>query len=212
MSVVWEAKCRLCRRAQQKLFLKGDRCVTRKCAIERETRQKPPGQHGEEKLNKKITQYGEQLREKQKLKRAYLLRETQFATYMVHAQRRRGVTGENLIQLLEMRLDNTVYRLGWAPSRGAARQMVSHGFITVNGKRVDIASCQTRQGDVIGIYSTKKETTLVVEALKRLAVAPRVEWLSMNLDTLEGTVLAMPKREQIVNDIMESLIVEFYTR
>ncbi len=212
MSVIWEAKCRMCRRAGRKLFLKGERCVTKKCAIEKEWRRKPPGQHGTERKDKKITEYAQQLREKQNLKRMYLLRETQFANYMVEAQRRRGVTGENLLQLLETRLDNTVFRLGWTSSRGAARQMVSHGYLSVNGRRVNIPSYQLRPSDVVTLREDKRETKMAVEAIKRLAVAPRPQWVAMDLNTLEGRVLALPTRDQIENDIEEQIIVEYYTR
>lgn len=212
MSVIWEAKCRMCRRAGRKLFLKGERCVSKNCAIEKESRRKPPGQHGGERRDRKVTQYALQLREKQNLKRMYQLRETQFANYMSEAQRRRGVTGENLLQLLETRLDNVVYRLGWTTARGASRQMVSHGFVAVNGKPVNIPSYQVRPNDVVTLREAKRGTKMAVEAIKRLAVAPRPQWLSMDLNTLEGRVVSVPARDQIEADIQEQIIVEYYTR
>lgn len=212
MSVIWISKCRYCRRAGQKLFLKGDRCSTRKCAMEKDARQKPPGQHGETALRKKVTEFGEQLLEKQKLKRMYQLRESQFSAYMSEATRRRGVTGANLLEILEMRLDNAVYRLGWAPSRGMARQMVSHRFFTVNGKRVNVPSYQVRPGDAIGVHESKRDATLVKEAIQRVATTAPPAWLSLDLETFDGKVLRPPARNEISADVNEQLIVEFYTR
>ncbi len=212
MSVVWEAKCRYCRRAGQKLFLKGERCFTRKCPMEKEARRKPPGQHGAEAARRRTTEFGEQLLEKQKLKRMYQLRERQFANYVQEAQRRRGVTGENLLQLLEMRLDNVVYRLGWASSRGQARQMVSHRFFTVNGRRVSIPSLALRAGDVVALHESKREKPIISEALQRVPVTRVPNWLSLNLQTYEATVLRPPKREEIDTNVRDHLIVEFYSR
>jgi small subunit ribosomal protein S4 len=212
MSVIWTSKCRYCRRAGQKLYLKGARCHTRKCAMERESRKKPPGQHGEEAARRRPTEYGQQLLEKQKLKRQYLLREKQFSHYMEEASRRRGVTGENLIQLLETRLDNVVFRLGWATSRGQARQMVSHGFFMVNGRRTNIPSFQLRPGDVVSLHPSKRETKLIDEAIKTVQTANVPKWLSLDYETFDGKVLELPQRSEVDNDINEQLIVEFYTR
>ncbi|MER3414064.1 MAG: 30S ribosomal protein S4 [Armatimonadota bacterium] len=212
MSVIWTSKCRYCRRAGQKLMLKGVRCHTRKCAMERESRKKPPGQHGEEASRRRPTEYGQQLLEKQKLKRQYLLREKQFSSYMEEASRRRGVTGENLIQLLETRLDNVVFRLGWASSRGQARQMVSHGFFNVNGRRTNVASFQTRSGDVIGLHPSKRDTRIIQEATKAVATANIPSWLLLDPESFDAKVLRLPERDEVQNDINEQLIVEFYTR
>ncbi|SRR5581483_9792676 len=212
MSVIWESKCRYCRRAGQKLFLKGDRCHTRKCAIEKEARKKPPGQHGETALRKKVTEFGEQLLEKQKLKRMYQLRESQFSAYMDEAVKARGVTGETLLQLLEMRLDNAVFRLGWAPSRGMARQLVGHRFFTVNGSRVNVPSYQLRPGDVVALHPSKREGSLIKDSIQRVAVTSPPVWLSLDTTSFEGKVLRAPARSEISADVNEQLIVEFYTR
>ncbi|MGI8924520.1 MAG: 30S ribosomal protein S4 [Fimbriimonadales bacterium] len=213
MSVIWEAKCRLCRRAGQKLFLKGDRCYTRKCQIERENRNKPPGQHGDNAMRgRRLTEFAEQLLEKQKLKRMYQLREKQFSAYMDEATRRRGVTGENMLQLLETRLDNVVYRLGWATARGLARQLVSHRFFTVNGKRVNIPSYQLRPGDVVALHESKRESAYIKETLQQMGVRSIPEWLELNSDSFEGKVLRPPTKGELNLEINEQLIVEFYTR
>ncbi|MCH8274590.1 MAG: 30S ribosomal protein S4 [Armatimonadetes bacterium] len=212
MSVIWAAKCRYCRRAGQKLYLKGERCYTRKCAIEKESRKKPPGQHGGSAIRRRLTEYAEQLLEKQKLKRMYLLREHQFAGYIKQAQRRRGVTGENILQLLEMRLDNTVYRLGWASSRGQARQLVSHRFFTVNGKRANIPSYQLRPGDVVALHKSKREHTFTKIAIERVATTTSPRWVELDAESFEGKVLHAPTRDEIDTQIKEQLIVEFYTR
>lgn len=213
MSVVWEAKCRLCRRAGQKLFLKGDRCYTRKCQIERENRNKPPGQHGGDAAKgRRLTEFAEQLLEKQKLKRMYQLRENQFAAYMDEASRRRGVTGENMLQLLETRLDNTVYRLGWASARGQARQLVSHNYFTVNGKRVNIPSYQLKPGDTVALHESKREKNYTKEALHNMAVHSVPPWLALDTQSFEGKLLRPPTKNELNVDVNEQLIVEFYTR
>jgi small subunit ribosomal protein S4 len=212
MSVTWESRCRYCRRAGQKLFLKGERCFTRKCAMEKESRKKPPGQHGEEAMRRKVTEYGEQLLEKQKLKRMYQLREGQFSDYMTEATRRRGVTGENMLQLLEMRLDNVIFRLGWASSRGMARQVVSHRFFTVNGKRVNVPSFQLRPGDTIGLHESKRETSFAKNAIERVNNTTLPAWLTMDTQSYEAKVLRAPTRGEIDAEVNEQLIVEFYTR
>ncbi len=210
MSVIWEAKCKLCRRAGVKLFLKGDRCYTRKCALER--RNFPPGQHGPRTRDRKLSEYGEQLREKQKLRQIYQLREAQFHRYVEEAQRQRGVTGEVLLRQLEMRLDNVVYRLGFATSRGQARQMVSHRFITVNGRRVNIPSYQVRPGDVIALHESKRDTVLGKQALARAAETNPPAWLRYDPETQQGVVVQPPEREQVDTNVDLQKIIEFYSR
>jgi small subunit ribosomal protein S4 len=202
----------MCRRAGQKLYLKGERCYTRKCAMEKEARKKPPGQHGDDAGRKKVTEFGEQLQEKQKLKRMYQLREGQFSDYMTEASRRRGVTGDNMLQLLEMRLDNVVFRLGWAPSRGNARQLVSHRFFTVNGRRVNVPSFQVRPGDVIGLHTSKRETTFAKGAIERVNTTTAPGWLTLDTTSFDGKVLHAPARNEIDTQVNVQLIVEFYTR
>jgi len=210
MSVIWESKCKMCRRAGVKLFLKGDRCYTKKCALER--RNFPPGQHGPRSRDRKLSEYGEQLREKQKLRQIYHLREAQFHRYVEEAQRARGVTGEVLLRQLEMRLDNVIYRLGFANSRGQARQMVSHRFITVNGRRVNIPSYQVRPGDVISIHESKRHTTLGKEALARAAEHNPPAWLRYDPNTMQGVVVQAPERDQIDTNVDLQKIIEFYSR
>lgn len=204
-------KCRLCRREGVKLFLKGERCYTKKCAIERESRRKPPGQHGAMAVNKKITDYGKQLREKQKLRRIYRMEDRPFRGYVDEAIRRPGVAGENLLQLLELRLDNVVYRLGLAVSRDQARQMISHGYFTVNGRKVNIPSYPLRPGDKVAVAPGKHDSEPIESNLAgRGANIPA--WLSFEMETLTGRVLARPTREQIDTDVEEQMIIEFYSR
>lgn len=210
MSVIWDSKCSMCRRAGVKLFLKGDRCYSKKCALER--RNFPPGQHGPRTRDRKMSEYGEQLREKQKLRQIYHLREAQFRSYVEKAQRARGVTGEVLMRQLEMRLDNVIYRLGFANSRGQARQMVSHKFITVNGKRVNIPSYQVRPGDVISIHDSKRSTALVKDALARAAEHTPPAWLSYDANQVQGVVLHAPSAEEIDTRVEMQKIIEFYSR
>jgi len=210
MSVVWDSKCSMCRRAGVKLYLKGDRCYTKKCALER--RNFPPGQHGPRTRDRKISEYGEQLREKQKLRQMYHLREAQFRRYVENAQRARGVTGEVLLRQLEMRLDNVIYRLGFANSRGQARQMVSHKFITVNGKRVNIPSYQVRAGDVISIHESKRSTALAKDALARAAEHTPPAWLAYDPSQVQGKVLHAPSADEIDTRIEMQKIIEFYSR
>ncbi|MDN5331575.1 MAG: small subunit ribosomal protein [Tepidanaerobacteraceae bacterium] len=200
--------CRLCRREGIKLYLKGERCYTPKCAIDR--RGYAPGQHGQ--MKRKLSEYGLQLREKQKAKRIYGVLEQQFKIYFEEASRRKGVTGENLLRLLECRLDNVVYRLGFAKSRAQARQVVRHGHIEVNGKKVDIPSYQVRPGDVIAVREKSRSLDLFKEMaeLGKGRVLP--EWLSVNYDTLTGEVLRYPNREDIDVPIQEHLIVELYSK
>jgi small subunit ribosomal protein S4 len=192
-----------------KLFLKGTRCNTPKCAYER--RQTPPGMHG--RGRQKRTEYGTQLREKQKLRRAYGVLERQFRLYFQRANQRKGITGEVLLQMLEQRLDNVVYRAGFATSRAQARQMVNHSLITVNGRKVNIASFQVREGDVIGCRSREATTGNVKATLAELGeayIAPA--WLEVDREKVEATVTRLPGRDDISIPINESLIVELYSK
>ena len=200
------ATCRLCRREGMKLFLKGDRCYTDKCAFAR--RSYAPGQHGADK--KKISGYGVQLREKQKAKRIYGVLESQFRTYYEKAERLKGITGENLLKLLELRLDNVVYRLGYGASRNEARQLVTHGHFLVNGKKVDIASYKVSVNDVI----TVSEKSRGSEKFKTFAENPKTlpKWLEANVENYEGKVVAEPTREDIDVPVNETLIVELYSK
>lgn len=198
--------CRLCRREGMKLYLKGDKCYTDKCPVVR--RGYAPGQHGQEK--KKLTNYGMQLREKQKLKRYYGVLERQFVRYYEEAERMKGITGENLLQLLERRLDNVVYRLGFAASRPQARQLVSHGHIEVNGKKVDIPSFLVKPGDVISVREKSRSMELIKNNLEVSRNVP--DWLELNKDAFEGRVVSLPRREHIDLPIQEHLIVELYSK
>lgn len=200
--------CRLCRRDGVKLFLKGERCYTSKCAIER--RKYPPGQHGQR--IRKLGNYGVQLREKQKLKRIYRVLETPFRNYFKEAVRRKGVTGELLLQLLETRLDNVVFRMGMGLSRRQARQLVNHAHFNVNGKKVNIPSYQVRPGDVIAVRETSKTCGAITEALAQTGGRRVPEWLTLDTGSMSGTVSARPTREQIDTQVNEALIVEFYSR
>ena len=206
-----DPRCRQCRREGDKLFLKGEKCV-KHCTLDKEKRRKPPGMHGSTFIQKKMTEYGQQLREKQKLRRMYRVLEGQFRAYMGEAERRRGVTGENLLQLLETRLDNVVFRLGLAASRAQARQLVSHRFFTVNGRRVNIPSYQVREGDVVGVHESKSQTGIMKEAREKAHTRPIPAWLEYNNTEMVGRVLALPTRDQIDTAIQEQLIVEFYSR
>ena len=198
--------CRLCRREGQKLYLKGERCYTDKCAIAR--RGYAPGQHGQGR--KKVSNYGVQLREKQKAKRFYGLLETAFRAYFEKAEKMSGITGENLLRLLETRLDNVVYRMGFASSRKEARQLVTHGHFTVNGKKVDIPSFLVSVGDVIKV----KEKSFSSAKFKELAEAATnvPNWVQVSFESLEGKVVSLPTREDIDIPIAEHLIVELYSR
>jgi small subunit ribosomal protein S4 len=211
MAINKDPRCRQCRREGEKLFLKGSKCVTH-CTLDKEKRRKPPGQHGSNVVQKKLTEYGVQLREKQKLRRIYRVMEGQFRSYLTEATRRGGVTGENLMQLLELRLDNAIYRLGLASSRAMARQLVSHRFFTVNGRRVNIPSYQLRPGDVIAIHESKSQTDAVKEIRARIHTRGLPEWLEMDNTNLVGKVVSVPTRDQINTDVEEQLIVEFYSR
>ncbi|MDN5344195.1 MAG: small subunit ribosomal protein [Clostridia bacterium] len=203
-----DSTCRLCRREGAKLFLKGDRCYSEKCAVGR--RSYAPGQHGQ--ARKKVSEYGLQLREKQKARRIYGILERQFRNYFVKAERMRGVTGENLLALLERRLDNVVYRLGFADSRAEARTLVRHGHFLVNGRKVNIPSYLVRQGDVIAVRAKSKESPRFKELAAAAAHRTVPAWLSADAAALEGHVLALPTREQIEAPVQEHLIVELYSR
>jgi small subunit ribosomal protein S4 len=190
------------------LFLKGDRCYTDKCAIKR--RNYPPGQHGQGRS--KNSAYGVQLREKQKVRRIYGLMENQFRGYFAEADRMKGVTGENLLSLLERRLDNVVYRLGFASSRSESRQLVRHGHFTLNGKKVDIPSIQTRVGDVIELRDKSRKIATINDALDAVARRGIPQWLELERDTYKGNLKALPVREDITTPIQEHLVVELYSK
>lgn len=200
------ATCRLCRREGMKLFLKGDRCYTDKCAFVR--RSFAPGQHGASR--KKLSDYGVQLREKQKARRIYGVLESQFRSYYEKADHMRGITGENLLVLLETRLDNVVYRLGFGASRSEARQLVNHGHFLVNGRKVDIASYRVSVNDVISVCERSKGT----EKFKTFIENPKTlpQWLEVNLEDYSGRVVAVPSREDIDVPVNETLIVELYSK
>ena len=200
--------CRLCRREGMKLFLKGNRCFTEKCAVEK--RNFPPGQHGKRRV--KLQGYGVQLREKQKVKRVYGVLENQFRLTFQEASRRKGVTGEMLLQSLERRLDNVVYRLGFAASRAQARQIVAHGHVTVDGRKVDIPSYEVKAGQVIGLKD-KMSKNVQVQAAVQLARGRGVAtWLATDAEALKGTVSNLPRRDEITLPIQEQLIVELYSK
>ena len=200
--------CRLCRREGCKLFLKGDRCYTDKCAIER--RDYAPGEAGRKRV--KESEYRMQLREKQKTKRIYGLLEKQFHHYYEMANRQQGVTGENLLRILESRLDNVVYRLGFAKSRAEARQQVRHGHITVNGRRVNIPSFRVRPGDLIAVAPKARDMLVIKSALISSERTQVPAWLEVDIEKLQGSVLSLPQRDQIDSDIREQLIVELYSK
>lgn len=200
--------CRLCRREGAKLFLKGDRCYSASCAMNK--RAVAPGQHGA--ARKKVTEYATQLREKQKAKRIYGVSEKQFHMYYVEADRRKGVTGENMLSLLERRLDNVVYRLGFGVSRSQARQLVNHAHITVNGKKVNIPSYIVKAGDVVAVKENKVNNTFFKQLKERKPNGIVPKWLEADMENLSGKVIALPVREDIGMDIREQLIVELYSK
>mgnify|MGYP001072360532 CR=1 FL=1 len=200
--------CRLCRREGIKLYLKGDRCYTGKCAIDR--RAYAPGQHGQSR--KKPTEYGIQLREKQKARRIYGVLEGQFRGYFEEANRQKGMTGENLLRLLERRLDNVVYRLGFAASRAEARQLVRHGHFAVNGRKVNIPSFLVRVGETVTVREESKDSPRIKGLLETLGQKTVPAWLSLDTTGLSGTVAALPAREDIDVPVQEHLIVEKYSR
>ncbi len=202
------AVCRLCRREGQKLFLKGERCYSEKCSIA--NRGYAPGQHGQGR--KKSSEYGLQLRAKQTARRFYGVQEGQFHHYFEVAERKPGVTGDNLLKILESRLDNVVYRVGFASSRAEARQLVGHGHFEVNGKRVDIASYLLKAGDEIAICEKAKSSDKIKAVVEANSARPVPEWISVDRENLTAKVIALPNREQIEAPVEEQLIVEFYSR
>jgi len=204
-----EAACRLCRRENLKLFLKGDRCYTDKCAFER--RSYPPGQHGQRR-GRKISDYGIQLREKQKVKRIYGVLEKQFRKYYTRADRQKGITGTNLLILLERRLDNIVYRMGFASSRNQARQVVRHNHFTVNGRKVNIPSYQVKIGDVIEVREKSRKSPFILEAMETVVRREMPSWLEVDGSNFRGIVKEFPNREVLTMPINEQLIVELYSK
>jgi small subunit ribosomal protein S4 len=207
MAVYSGPVCRLCRRDGVKLFLKGERCYTSKCAVER--RKYAPGQHGQKQ--RKLEEFGIQLREKQKLKRIYRLMERQFRNYFDEAVRRKGVTGEILLQLLESRLDNIVYRLGFGLSRRQARQLVNHGHFMVNGKRVNIPSYLLKPGDAVTVSPSGRQAGAIQDSVRTTAGRRTPAWLGVYPEELRGQVLSVPSRDQIDTQVEEQLIVEYYS-
>ena len=203
-----QSVCRLCRREGMKLFLKGDRCFSNKCAIER--RNFPPGQHG--KRRTKILGYGIQLREKQKVKRFYGLLEKQFRITFAKAERMRGVTGENLLSLLERRLDNVVHRLGFASSRAQARQLIRHGHVTMNGRKVNVPSMVVGAGSLVGIKERSRKNPLVEASVETAKGRGVPAWLELDAAQFQGKVVALPKREDVSVPVNEKLIVELYSK
>jgi small subunit ribosomal protein S4 len=209
MATYRDAKCRLCRREGEKLFLKGARCFTEKCAFER--RGYAPGEHGRDRRFK-VTNYGLQLRMKQKTRRIYGVLEAQFRNYFHKAEQKKGVTGENLILLLERRLDNLVYRLGFAPSRSASRQLVRHRHFTVNGRIVDVPSYQVRAGDEIRVRPGSKDLVAIQASLEANKGRDTMAWLSLDAEKLSGRLLEYPTRGNIPTKVSEQLIVELYSK
>ncbi len=201
-------KCRLCRRENMKLFLKGERCYTESCAFDR--RQYAPGQHGQGRS--KFSAYGEQLREKQKVKRLYGVLEQQFRNYFHKAAQKRGVTGENLIMMLESRLDNMAYRLGFAGSRTEARQLVRHGHFLVNGKKVDVPSYLLKPGDAVQLREKSRGIAKIKESLETAQQRGVPRWLELDAANFTGKIVALPKRDEITMPIREQLIVELYSK
>jgi small subunit ribosomal protein S4 len=201
--------CRLCRREDMKLFLKGERCYTDKCGYER--RSYPPGQHGQARRRKR-SDYGEQLREKQKVKRIYGIAERQFRGYYFKASRMKGVTGDNLIQLLERRLDNVVYRMGFASDHAEARQLVRHGHFKVNGRRVNIPSYLVRNNDAVEVGEKSRAVGRIVEALGAVERRGVPRWIELDKDAFKGVVKSMPARDDVTLPIREQLIVELYSK
>ena len=202
--------CRMCRRDGTKLFLKGAKCFTEKCPVEK--RNFPPGQHGQSKKQKKVVGYGLQLREKQKAKRIYFTLETQFRAYYQKASDKTGVTGELLLQQLETRLDNVCYRLGFATSRRQARQIVRHGHVQVNGRKVNIPSFQCKVGDEIAIRESSRQMVVLEESKNFSSGQRSVVWLDINRDGLTGKVLSLPTRQDVNLPVNEQLIVELYSK
>ena len=209
MATYREAKCRLCRREGGKLFLKGDKCYNGKCPFEK--RPMAPGAHGLASARKKVSEYGKQLREKQKVKRIYGVQEGQFRACYEKADRMKGITGENMLSLLERRLDNVIYRMGVGVSRAQSRQLVNHGHFLVNGKKVNIPSYIVKVGDVITVKEGK-DSNKYFEALKSTKGANTPKWLEFDVEKLQGKILALPQREDIDSQISEHMIVELYSK
>ncbi len=202
------AVCRLCRREGQKLFLKGERCYSEKCSVG--LRGYAPGQHGQGR--KKSSEYGMQLRAKQTARRFYGVQENQFHHYFEIAERKQGITGDNLLRILESRLDNVVYRVGFASSRAEARQLVGHGHYEVNGKRVDIASYLLKAGDVVSICEKSRASEKIKAVVEANSARPVPEWIDVDRNNLSARIIALPTREQIEAPVEEQLIVEFYSK
>lgn len=200
--------CRLCRREGMKLYLKGEKCYTEKCPVHK--RPQPPGMHGVSR--RKLSEFGVRLREKQKLRRIYGVHETQFKTYFLHAAKSRGVTGTRLLQLLETRLDNVVYRLGLAASRKEARQLVAHGHVAVDGRRVDIPSYQVRPGQRVSASEPQRPHPRMKELAEQAAGRRAPSWVEFDPARIEARVLALPAREEIDVPVQEQLVVEYYSR
>ena len=208
MSRYKDEQCRICRREGQKLFLKGSRCYTDKCSVTR--RNYAPGDHGQK--SKKLSEYGTQLREKQKTKSFYGVGEKQFRKYFEMAENKKGITGENLLQILESRIDNVVYRLGFGSSRAQARQLVNHGHFEVNGKKVDIASYLVKEGDVVAVREIKQDNKTIKENVEANSARPVPAWLEKNAEKLQGKVIRLATREDIDLPVEEHLIVELYSK
>ncbi len=204
-----DSVCRQCRRENLKLFLKGDRCYSDKCAFDR--RGYPPGQHGERR-GRKMSDYGIQLREKQKIKRMYGLSEKQFHLFFLRADRQKGITGTSLLVLLERRLDNVIYRLGFASSRAQARQLVRHRHFTVNGKRVDIPSFMIKIGDTVGLREKSKKMQVILDSLDAVVRRGVPQWLDLEKDGMQGIVKGYPVRDDLTMPMQEQLIVELYSK
>ena len=207
MAVYRDAKCKLCRREGGKLFLKGEKCYMEKCPFNK--RPLPPGQHGAGR--KKISEYGQQLREKQKTKRIYGVQEGQFRHYYEVADRMKGITGENMLSLLERRLDNVIFRMGIGVSRTQARQLVNHAHFTVNGRTVNVPSYSVKAGDVIAVKENRRNNKFF-EQIKTMKVANMPKWLEFDPEKLEGKVLSLPTREDVDSQIAEHMIVELYSK
>ena len=203
------AVCKLCRREGEKLFIKGERCLSAKCAIEKKGY--PPGQHGKTR-RAKVSDYGLQLREKQKIKRYYGLLESQFRTVFEKANRKKGITSENMLKMLESRLDNVIFRLGLAPARSTARQLIGHRHFTVNGRLVDIPSYQVKPNDVIQVRERSRKMEVIHDSMKRIKDSNQLPWLSLDKANLKGTYLEVPSRADIPVTFNENLVVELYSK
>lgn len=208
MSCINESVCKLCRRENMKLFLKGDRCYSDKCSFDR--RPYPPGQHGQSRL--KFSEFALQLREKQKAKRYYGLSEKQFSKTFVTSSRAKGLTGETLLKLLESRMDNVVYTLGFANSRRQARHLVTHGHFTVNGKKMNVPSAKLSKGDVVEVKQSSRELTQILSAIQSVSKRNMPTWLEADHGAFKGTVKDMPTRDEVSLPVEENMIVEFYSR